>query len=477
MLQDKDIKKLSELKNGFTHSWLEPDFILRSLKCFSFSSLCKAIAPIKLKGYSFESIFSILISLSFLGVNSVNGLSGHIEAKKDVFYRLKNNSKINWRAILWLFCQRFINLTNAEHTDNKGLKCLIFDDTLIPKTGKFIEKVSYVWDHVLGRFVLGYKLLLMGYWDGTSFLPLDFSLHREQGKNKEHPFGLRKRDYNKQYKKKRDKTTKSYERSKEVDESKVVSVIKMFKRAVSKGLKIDYVLVDSWFTCDALIEAVISVKNQTIHLIGMYNIVKTKFLFNGKLQTYSQIRNYLGKAKRCRSLNLYYLQASVEYKGKRIQLFFSKQGKRGKWKVFITTNTKIKFIELIKIYQIRWSIEVFFKEAKQLLKMGRCQSNDFDAQIADLTITMIQHTILTLRYRFDTYESKGKLFDAIKDEIVMRKLDERLWELFVAIISIFAELIDGVDENEIIEKIFNTEGTLERLEKIFSFKDYINKAA
>jgi predicted nucleic acid-binding Zn finger protein len=40
--------------------------------------------------------------------------------------------------------------------------------------------------------------------------------------------------------------------------------------------KIDYVLVDSWFTCDAFIQAVRSVKEQTIHLIGMYKIAKTK---------------------------------------------------------------------------------------------------------------------------------------------------------------------------------------------------------
>jgi len=30
MLQSKDINKISELKNGFTHRWLEPDFILGS---------------------------------------------------------------------------------------------------------------------------------------------------------------------------------------------------------------------------------------------------------------------------------------------------------------------------------------------------------------------------------------------------------------------------------------------------------------
>ena len=30
MLQVKDINKISELKNGFTHQWLEPDFILNA---------------------------------------------------------------------------------------------------------------------------------------------------------------------------------------------------------------------------------------------------------------------------------------------------------------------------------------------------------------------------------------------------------------------------------------------------------------
>jgi len=34
----------------------------------------------------------------------------------------------------------------------------------------------------------------------------------------------------------------------------------MFWRAISQGLKIDYLLMGSWFTCEALIEAVRKVK-------------------------------------------------------------------------------------------------------------------------------------------------------------------------------------------------------------------------
>ena len=36
-------------------------------------------------------------------------------------------------------------------------------------------------DHVTGRYIFGYKLLVCGYWDGNNFIPVDFSLHRERG--------------------------------------------------------------------------------------------------------------------------------------------------------------------------------------------------------------------------------------------------------------------------------------------------------
>lgn len=105
MHHKKGINKISELKTSFTHCWVEPDFIKSSLKSFTFSSLCKALGPFKLRGYSFESIFTMLLSLPFLGVETVNSMYNHylIEQttiKKDVFYRMKNNPRICWREFV-----------------------------------------------------------------------------------------------------------------------------------------------------------------------------------------------------------------------------------------------------------------------------------------------------------------------------------------------------------------------------------------
>ena len=485
MLHCKDINKISEIKNSFTHSWVEPDFIKSSLKCFSFSDLCSCFKELKLKGYGLEYILSILISCPFEGYSTVYSMFGHyvqnsFQAGKDVFYRLKNNPKIGWRLLLWMFARKFNTICTsgslgANHSGQ--IKCLIFDDTVLKKTGRFIENISRVWDHVSNRCVLGFKMLLMAYWDGTSLIPVDFSLHREKGKNKDKPFGLKKRELKRQFKKKREKSSLSYSRSMETDIDKIEMAIKMFKRAVSQGFQIDYVLMDSWFTCDAFIDAVLQVKSQNIHLIGMYKIAKTKFTYQGQTYTYSQLRNLLGKAKRCKLLGLYYLEALVEYKGKNIKLFFSKQGKKGKWKVLVCTDTSLSFKKMIEIYQVRWTIEVFFKESKQLLGLGKCQSNDFDAQIADLTINMIQYILISLRYRYEKYESKVGLYAQIKSEVIQKRLSQRLWELFIELVQLIQTLFEEMDQDQLLEKIFHNEQACEKIALLLNFKEEKSKAA
>lgn len=469
MLQSKDINKIRELKNGFTPMWLEPEFILSSLKCFSFSSLCKCTSEIKVRGYSFQMLFTILISLPFIGaptVNTmVNGLVKHqIEAGKDTFYRLKNNAGICWRLVLWLFASKFRKLTEGSDIAGGGVKCLVFDDTVINKSGRYIEKISRVWDHVVHGYRLGFKLLLMGYWDGVSFIPVDFSYHRERGKNKEKPFGLKKKELKKQYKKVRKAGSPNSERAAEADMSKIDCAIKMFKHAIAQGFRVDYVLVDSWFTCEALINAVQWVKKQTVHLIGMYKIAQTKFMYSGKPCTHSQIRNLLGKGKRCRKLGFYYKEAIVSLRGKELKLFFSKQGRNGKWKVFVCTDTRLSFIKMVEIYQIRWSVEVFFKEAKQLLGLGKCQSNDFDAQICDATLTMVQYILLALRFRYENYESKPGMFAQIKEETLQQRLDQRLWGLFLEIVRVVAEIFEETDVQTLFEKIMQDERLYQKVQ-------------
>jgi predicted nucleic acid-binding Zn finger protein len=476
MLQHKNIKNISELKISFTPQWVNPDFIYRQFNAISFSRIGKAFNAIKVKGYSFESVFTILVTMLLIGETTVSALTcsiwqQSIQARKDVFYRLKNNPLICWRQILWAFALKYKKISDKASGFNESLKCLVFDDTDLPKTGKRIEFIGRIWNHVFNVSILGFKMLVMGYWDGTCFIPVDFSLHREKGQNKEKPYGMGRKEIKRQYHKKRDKSSYGQQRVNELDENKIERAIKMFWGAIYRGFKPDYVLLDSWFTCEAFVLAVKKVTKHTVHLIGMYKIAKQKFLYNGNMLTYSQINNMLGTPKRCRKARLYYKQAQVTLNGTPVVLYFSRNGKNGKWKVFLTTDVNLTFMKMVEIYQIRWTIEVFFRECKQLLGLGKCQSNDFDAQIAETTITLIQHILLTIRHRFDQYESKIGLFKQMQQEVQAVRLNERLWGLFLEILNIIEDIFE-IDALELIERIMKDEKACQKINTLFGVESF-----
>jgi len=85
---------------------------------------------------------------------------------------------------------------------------------------------------------------------------------------------------------------------------------------------------------------------------------------------------------------------------------------------------------MMELYTTRWTIKVFFKEMKQHLRIGRCQSRDFDAQIAHLTVSCIVYIFLAYLRRVEVYESLGRLFEGMVAELREANVAERLWALF-----------------------------------------------
>ena len=456
MLRDKGKKSIEEIKMDFNPDRFTEEKVTRIFKALKITESLSEFNYVKKSGYSVKMVLSLLLVIVVTGNKTVlSSLSDLYEqgitTGKDVFYRLKNNEHICWRRILWHIVMKFIGIATSDpHADEpEKRRCLIFDDTTLEKSGKKMEKLGRVWDHVKQRSVLGFKLLVMLYWDGKSSIPLDFSLHREKGQKQEKPYGMNKKELRRQFSKKRIKESESCQRIKELDMDKIGMMLKMFYSAVYHCLRIDYVLVDSWFTCEALIRACIG---EGIHLIGMYKIAKTKFLYRGKAMTYSEINNSISKPKRCRSLKYHYKRADVMLGDTPLTLFFSRQGTNGKWKVFLTTDISISFMKLVELYQIRWTIEVFNKEAKGLLNLGGCQSSNFDAQIADTTISMIAYILLSFRFRYEHYESKGALYRSMNAEYLRMTLDRRLWELFLETIQVIAQ-IWNLDADDLLERV------------------------
>jgi len=153
-------------------------------------------------------------------------------------------------------------------------------------------------------------------------------------------------------------------------------------------------------------------------------------VINGITKTASLVPVYKQKDIRfCKKHKCNYLAIRIEYKGNKLKAFWVKTKGSETWKMLISTDTDITFTNAMKYYQIRWSIEVFFKECKQNLNINKCQSTDFDAHIAWITLSFISYMMLSLRKRFDDYETMGEVFRAFKNEILEITLVEKLLQI------------------------------------------------
>jgi hypothetical protein len=167
MLQDKYIKNLNEIKDFFTQGEKVSETILDFYQNFFNTSFTREINSIKKRGYQGKDIFLELLLIPFFLVSSIralilSGIDKITDAEKDVYYRFKKRPDIDWRKLHRNVAKRFIKLSKQRGESSPGaIKCFIADDTILEKSGKKIEYIGKVYDHVSHRMVLGFKMLTL----------------------------------------------------------------------------------------------------------------------------------------------------------------------------------------------------------------------------------------------------------------------------------------------------------------------------
>lgn len=471
MLPNKSTTIVSEVKDFFTSSEKAIHTVLTLLSSLTLSEKHLGIESKSNNKHKNINKLLLVVLFPFFEVKDCwhygqSRLYPAFRCGKDVFYRLLNDCTIPWRRISYKLSLQLIRKTSSSITEknDEPPRCLIVDDTDLPKTGRRMELIGRVFSHVTQRSVLAFKGLFLGYHDGKSFFAMDFSLHGEEGKNKKRPYGLTAKQMKARYSKRRAKSSPGGQRKQEYFTTKIENMIEMVRVAIGQGLRFDYVLVDSWFTCFALVKFV-ATRRFGCHLLGMAKMGKTRYQFNGKRLTAKEIIDGLRKQKklkRSKRLTCFFSEAIVDFNGIQVKLFFCKTSRKGKWSVLLTTNLELGFEQAYRIYSIRWSVEVFFKESKQYLGLGKCQSQDFDAQIAHTTICMIQYNLLSVAKRFTDYESLGEMFRNTNAETIQLTLAERLWQLIVEVLADLAELIE-IDTESLMGKIISDNQRITKL--------------
>ena len=117
------------------------------------------------------------------------------------------------------------------------------------------------------------------------------------------------------------------------------------------------------------------------------------------------------------------------------------------------------------VYQIRWSIELFFRESKQYLNLGKSRSTCFDAQIADATISLAQYTILSFHQRISEYSSFDGIFASALEDAMQYSLAAELQKMFLIIIETFSAFA-GFDVLEVTKSIFRDEQASHKMEEL-----------
>ena len=251
----------------------------------------KVIGTIKNPNCKFTclQILQLLVLFPFFSIKNAANYSSSAPGKvfachKDMFYRFMNDGNVDWRRIIYSVFRQLYSRVSRKTRVKSCVRCAIIDDTDLPKTGFNTERIGKVSSHTQMKPILGFKAMFLCLTDGVSQFLLDFSLHGEKGKQSDKPQGLSKKQAESCYTKEHSEDERIAKRGKEYLASKIDTAISMLRRSIVEGVRFDYLLVDSWFTCTELLKFVVS-RHFGCHLIGMIKMGKTKYktTFGNKL--------------------------------------------------------------------------------------------------------------------------------------------------------------------------------------------------
>jgi hypothetical protein len=197
--------------------------------------------------------------------------------------------------------------------------------------------------------------------------------------------------------------------------------------------------MDTWFVKAPLVCAVRKIGGGAVHVVGRLAMGKDRYAVGSRrYNVHELIALHEREAVVCRKYKCMYFEQRVMMGDTCVKIFFIRVGRNKNWDAIVTTDTHMKFVKAFEIYQIRWNIEVLIKECRQYLGLGSYQGTDFDEQIADCTLCLMTHMVLTLGQRFNEYEALGELFRATRREMFELTQWRRTLEIIKNLLNVLA---------------------------------------
>jgi len=260
---------------------------------------------------------------------------------------------------------------------------------------------------------MGYRILTLGYTDGTTFLPLGFSLLASQKeKNMRGDCNLD------QYK----KNSLAYKRRKLALSDTLDVLVQLVNRARKLIKNVDHLCADRWFSDP---NTIYDLKSQTgMEVISVLKHNKTKYEYNGETHTIAEIYKMVRKHP---GLSRYLAEVNIHVPGKGSKnhpfdakvVFVRNKANRKQWIAIISTDMSLSAEDIIQYYALRWKTEVFFWTAKMYLRLnGECHATSYDAVTAHATIVCVRYIMLAIEQRMsEDKRTLGELIALITEEV------------------------------------------------------------
>jgi hypothetical protein len=384
-------------------------------------SLLKRSNINKEKGISSVTVFRMVFTLAFSGKNLFRTLEspdGSCCMAKDTVYRFLNSVHANWRKLLLLLSSRMISRQLEPLTDT--MKVLIVDDTLYRRNrSKHVELLSRVYDHIDKRYYRGFRMLVLGWSDGFTFLPVSFALLASS--KQKHLYVPSRADI--------DRRTNGAKRRQESIRKSTDVMVELVAQAMAEGIRATHLLFDSWFAFPVTIRRLLA---QGMHTVCMLKVTeKIHYGYQGEklhlAALYRKIRKRAGRAKVLASI---VVEIGQDDKGRPVpaKIVFVRDRRTKKWLALLSTDMTLSDEEIIKTYKRRWDIEVFFKMIKSFLNLAKeYQGRSYDALVAHSTVVCCRYLMLAFARRLNNDpRTLGSLFYASCEELKQIGLAEAL---------------------------------------------------
>jgi len=411
----------------------------------------------KRSGLEAPRIVYLLLIWVWVGRESIalfarQSLRSFADAHKDALYDVLAREDLNWRAFHGAVA---LKVYRAGSLKNSPVRAFVLDDSVKTRRGKRLEGVSRHFDHLSGRTVKGQQVLTLGLATQEAFLPLDSDIFISNVGA--HPL---KADFHDG----RSVEARRYAEAR--DRTKPELAADLLRRALRQGIEADVLLADAWFGTKTMISTALDL-NLTAILRMKKNAMKYRLTTwkNGEAHTAMLDANGLyqtsvrkhwktlsGLPYRCQCLDV---ELSLENNGEEqwipVRLLFvrgvsqdadSPAGAKS-WALFLSTDRSLSPATILETYALRWSIEVYFKEAKQYLGLLWEQTETFASHLASIHLTAVRYCLLA----FAQIQGAGTRVCDVRTDVgaQLSELDfaKRLWGLFRALI---AEAVDELQE-------------------------------